>query len=161
MNLNLTTKKIDTDIEIIFVKNKKIKTDKDILELLDFKGEEEQSVLLPELKKLYVGLPQIDNESIKIAVATAIRKLKTTNYKSASIKCKDSLVAFIEGFELGNYSFDKYKSKKDEKEEINIYIEVTEIDKNIQSEFEKYVAICTSVNMVRDFVNTAPEMEVQ
>ncbi|MCD4758881.1 MAG: leucyl aminopeptidase [Arcobacteraceae bacterium] len=157
MNLNLTTKKIQTDIEILFVKNKKIKTDKEILELLDFKGEEEESILLPELKKLYVGLPQSDDESIKIAVATAIKKLKSTNYKSASIKCKESLSAFIEGFELGNYSFKKYKSKKEEKEEINIYIEVSEITKEVQNEFEKFVSVCTSVNMARDFVNTAPD----
>jgi len=157
MNLNLTTKKIETDIEIILVKNKKIKTDKEILEILGFKGEEEESIILPKSKKLYVGLPQNDDESIKIAIATAIKKLKTTNYKSASIRCKESLGVFVEGFELGNYSFTQYKSKKEEKEDINIYIEVNSIDKKTQEEFERYVCLCTSVNMARDFVNTAPD----
>jgi len=159
MNLNLTTKKVDANIEIILVKNKKIKDDKDILKALDFKGEEEQAVLLAESGKLYVGLPNSDDDSIKIAIATAIRKLNTTNYKSASIKCKDSLNAFVEGFELGNYSFTKYKSKKNEtkKAQKNIYIEIEKITKEIQNQFEKSVAICESVNMARDFVNTPPE----
>lgn len=157
MNLNLTTKKIKTDIEIVLVKNKKIKEEKELLKLLDFKGEEEECVLLPEAKKLYVGLPQNDNESIKIAIATVIKKLQSTNYKSASIQCKENLGVYVEGFELGNYSFNKYKSKKEKKKDINIYIEVDNIDKKTQEEFEKYVSICASVNMARDFVNTSPD----
>ncbi len=43
------------------------------------------------------------------------------------------------------------------KKQINIYIEVNEIDKQTQEEFEKYVSICASVNLARDFVNTAPD----
>ncbi|MEA3289149.1 MAG: leucyl aminopeptidase [Campylobacterota bacterium] len=157
MNLNLTTKKIDTDIEIVLVKNKKIKEKKKLLESLGFKGNEEECVLLPESKKLYVGLPSEDEESIRLAIATAIKKLNTTNFRSASVKCKNNLSAFVDGFELGNYSFERYKSKKEEKEDKNIYIEVESIDEDIQKKFEKSVSICESVNMARDFVNTAPD----
>ncbi|MEA3352316.1 MAG: leucyl aminopeptidase [Campylobacterota bacterium] len=157
MNLNLTTKKIDTDIEIVLVKNKKIKENKEILEAVGFKGEEEECVLLPESKKLYVGLPSRDDESIRLAVSAAIKKLNSTNFKSASVKSKDNLSAYVEGLELGNYSFNKYKSKKEEKEDKNIYIEVDSIDEDIQKEFEKAVCVCESVNLARDFVNTAPD----
>ncbi|MEA2049118.1 MAG: leucyl aminopeptidase [Campylobacterota bacterium] len=160
MNLNLTTKKIDTDIEIVLVKNKKIKENKELLKLLKFSGKDEELVLLTEAKKLYVGCETTDEDNIRIAVATAIKKINTTNYKSASIKAKDDLKAIIDGFELGNYSFDKYKSKKDEESkdiQKNIYIEVDDITKDVQKDFEQTVAICNSVNMVRDFVNTAPD----
>ena len=157
MNLNLTTKKLDTEIEIILVKKDKIKNDKEILEQLDFKAEEEQAVLLPEAGKLYVGLAGDEEEDIRVAVSCAVKKLNGTNFISARIKCKSNLSAYIEGFELGNYSFDKYKSKKEEKEDKNIYIEVADIDKKIQKEFEDTVSICESVNMVRDFVNTTPD----
>ncbi|RLA81667.1 MAG: leucyl aminopeptidase [Epsilonproteobacteria bacterium] len=170
MNLNLTTKKIDVEIEIILVKNKKIKENKEILKSLNFKGEDEQSVLLPELGKLYVGCETDDKDNIRIAIATAIKALNKTNFKSASIKCKDNLSAYIDGFELGNYKFDKYKSKpKDtkvslgttnkefKKEDKNIYIEVNNIDTKIQKEFEEAICICESVNMARDFVNTTPD----
>jgi leucyl aminopeptidase len=159
MNLNLTTKQIDTDIEIIIVKNKKIKENKEILDNLNFKGKDEECVLLAESGKIYVGCEEDDSESIRIAIAAAIKKLNSTSFKSASIKCKDNLSAYIEGFELGNYSFNMYKSKKeDEKEEDkNIYIEVSKIDKKTQKEFEEAVAVCESVNLVRDFVNTTPD----
>ena len=157
MNLNLTTKNISTDIKVILVFNKKIKDDKDILKLLDFKGEDETCVLLPELKKLYVGCESEDDESIRVAMATAIRKLNSTNYKSISIKVKASLKAYVQGLELGNYSFNMYKSFKDKKVEKNIYLVVDKISKTIQKEFEESVIISDSVNMVRDFINTAPD----
>ena len=132
MNLNLTTKQIETDCEIIVVKNKKIKENKEILKSLNFKGEDEECVLLPELGKLYVGCEQTDKDSIRIAIATAVKKLNSTNYKSAYIKVKSNLSAYVDGFELGNYAFTKYKSKKDEKVEKNIYIEVEKIDKRFK-----------------------------
>ncbi len=157
MNLNLTTKKIDTDCEIVLVKNKKIKENKEILKSLNFKGNDEECVLLAESKKLYVGCENSDHDSIRIAVATAVKKINTTNFKSAYIKVKDNLSSYVDGFELGNYSFTQYKSENEEKVEKNIYIEVSKIDKDIQKEFEESVAICNSVNMVRDFVNTTPE----
>lgn len=157
MNLNLTTKKIKTDCEIVLIKNKKIKENKEILESLNFKGSDEECILLPELKKLYVGCEKTDHDSIRIAVATAVKKLNTTNFKSAYIKVKKNLSSYVDGFELGNYTFTHYKSKNEQTVEKNIYIEVEEIDKDTQKEFEESVAICASVNMVRDFVNTTPE----
>jgi len=157
MNLNLTTKKIKTDCEIVLIKNKKIKENKEILKSLNFKGNDEECILLPEAQKIYVGCEQTDHDSIRIAVATAVKKLNTTNFKSAYIKIKENLNAYIDGFELGNYTFTHYKSEDDNIVEKNIYIEVDKIDKNIQKEFEESVAICNSVNMVRDFVNTTPE----
>ena len=157
MNLNLTIKKIDTDVEIVLIKNKKIKENKGVLKNLNFKGNDEECVLLPGLKKLYVGCENSDHDSIRIAVATAVKKLNTTQFKSAYIKVKSNLNAYIDGFELGNYTFTKYKSKQDEIIEKNIYMEVEKIDTNIQKEFEESVSICNSVNMVRDFVNTPPE----
>jgi leucyl aminopeptidase len=157
MNLNLTTKKIEHDIEIVVVKNKKIKENKEILKSLGFKGEDEQCVLLPELGKIYVGCEEDHHDSIRIALATAIRKVNSTNFETIVIKCKKDLGAYVEGLELGNYTFQKYKSKKDDKKEKNVYIEVGNIDKKIQKEFERSVALCTSINLARDYVNTTPD----
>ena len=159
MNLNLTTKKIDSEVEIVLVKNKKIKENKEILKALNFKGEDEQCVLLPELKKIYVGCESYDADNIRIAIACAVKKLNSTNFKSAYIKCKDNLSAFVDGFELGNYSFTKYKSKKDDScdEDKNIYIVVDVITKGIQKEFEDAQCISDAVNLTRDFVNTTPD----
>ena len=157
MNLNLTTKKINTDCEIVLVKNKRIKENKKLLKTLNFKGSDEECVLLPELGKIYVGCEEFTHDNIRIAVATAVKKLNSTNFKSAYIKVKSNLNSYVDGFELGNYAFTNYKSEDDKTIEKNIYMEVNKIDTDIQKEFEEAVAICNSVNMVRDFVNTAPE----
>ncbi|MEA3512096.1 MAG: leucyl aminopeptidase [Campylobacterota bacterium] len=157
MNLNLTTKKIDTDCEIIIVKNHKIKNDIELLKSLNFKGDDEECVILVESKKIYVGCETDDKDNIRVAVATAIKKLNTTNFNSVILKSKDNLSAIIDGCELGNYKFDKYKSKKEEEIEKNVYIYVDEITKDIQKEFEISTSICNSVNLVRDFVNTTPD----
>jgi len=157
MNLNLTTKKINTDCEIVLVKNKRIKENKKLLKTLNFKGSDEECVLLPELGKIYVGCEEFTHDNIRIAVATAVKKLNSTNFKSAYIKVKSNLSSYVDGFELGNYAFTHYKSEDDKTIEKNIYMEVNKIDTDIQKEFEEAVAICNSVNMVRDFVNTAPE----
>ena len=159
MNLNLTTKKLDANIEIILIKDKKIKENKSLLKQLKFTGEDETSVLLPELKKLYVGCETNDPDNIRIAVATAIKKLNTTNFQSAYIQCKDNLSAYVDGFELGNYNFTKYKSENPDTkdEDKNIYIVVDAITKKIQNEFEDAQCISDAVNLTRDFVNTTPD----
>ena len=157
MKLNLTTKYDKADIKIIIVKNKKIKTDKEILKRLNFKAKDEECILLPEIKKIYVGCEDDHHDSIRIALSCAIKKLNTTSFKSAKIVCKDNLRAIIEGLELGNYTFDKYKSKKDKEKEKTIYIEVNSITKELQDEFSQAVNICEAVNKARDMINTAPD----
>ncbi len=156
MQLNLTTKNIDTNIQIILVINKKIKTDKDILKKINFKGKDEECIILPELQKIYVGCEDDHHDSIRVAYACAIKKLNSTSFTSAIIICKDNLKAVVEGLELGNYKFDKYKSKKEKEIEKEIYIQVPKITKKLQNEFEDAVNISEAVNSVRNMVNTTP-----
>jgi len=157
MKLNLIENQTKSDIEIIIVKNKKITKDKKALHQLNFTGEDESCVLLNEAKKLYVGCENNDKDSIRVAMATAIRKLNETNFKSAIIDATSNLDAIIEGLELGNYTFTKYKSKKDKKKEKTINLMVKKIDEKTISIFQDAVNISNSVNLTRDFVNTTPE----
>jgi leucyl aminopeptidase len=166
MKLHLTTTKVSADIKIIPIS--KVKKDNKILQQLDFKAKDTNCVILPEQKVLYVGFKKNDTESLKIALATAIKKLKSTNYKSAYIKLKYDLASIVQGLELGAYEFNQYKSsksqeKKNEKDkeqeskELDIYIKVDKINKKIQQIFEEAQIVANGVNMVRDFVNTAPD----
>jgi leucyl aminopeptidase len=157
MNLNLTTKDIDVDIEIILVIDKKIKKNKEILKQLNFKGDDEECVLLPELGKIYVGCENNSHNDIRIAVSCAIKKLNTTSFVSAKIVADDNLKAIVDGFELGNYTFTKYKSDNTIQKEKKIYLQVDKITKKIQDKFEEAVNICEAVNMVRNMVNTTPD----
>lgn len=156
MQLELTTEKVKADIEVILV-NKKIKSDKTTLENLGFKGEDDEVVILTESKKLYVGCSELDSESVKIAYSNAIKKLKPTKFKTISIKVQKDLKNIVEGLLLGDYTFDFYKSKKEKEVEKKISLVIEKITKQDMLDFEEINAVCNSVNMVRDFVNTTPE----
>ncbi len=157
MQLNLIDTNIKADIEIILVENKKIKSDKEVLKQINFKAKDEECVLILESKKIYVGCEDNEHDSIRIALSCAIKKLNATSFNSAKIICENNLKALVEGLELGNYKFDKYKSKKVKTKEKKIYIQVDKITKKIQNEFEDAINISEAVNMVRNMVNTAPD----
>lgn len=161
MKINLVEKsaKNSSDIEIVLVNTLEGIKDSEILEILDFKAKDEACVLLAESKKIYVGFEENDYDSIAIAVATAIKKLQTTKFKSAKIKLcevlENNLKALVEGALLGEYKFTHYKSEKEIRK-----IELTLIVKEKTSELEKVLKeskiISKAVNKTRTMVNTAP-----
>ena len=161
MKINLVEKsaKNSSDIEIVLVNTLEGIKDSEILEILDFKAKDEACVLLVESKKIYVGFEENDYDSIAIAVATAIKKLQTTKFKSAKIKLcevlENNLKALVEGALLGEYKFTNYKSEKEIRK-----IELTLIVKEKTSELEKILKeskiISKAVNKTRTMVNTAP-----
>ncbi|HIP13358.1 MAG TPA: leucyl aminopeptidase [Arcobacter sp.] len=157
MKLNLIQENIKTDIEIIIIKDKKITSNKKTLHQLNFTGEDETCALLLEAKKLYIGCENNDEDSIRVAVSVAIRKLNETNFLNISIDAKEDLRAIIEGLELGNYTFDKYKSKKKKTKEKTINIVVSKLNKETINIFQDAINISNSVNLTRNFVNTTPE----
>jgi leucyl aminopeptidase len=157
MILNLVQENTKNNIEIILVYNKKITSNQKSLHKLNFTGEDETSALLIETKKLYIGCENKDDDSIRVALSIAIRKLNETNFLTASINAKENLRAITEGLELGNYTFDKYKSKKKKIKEKTVNLLVSNIDKETICIFEDAINISNSVNMTRNFINTTPE----
>ena len=161
MKINLVEKsaKNSSDIEKVLVNTLEGVKDSEILEILDFKAKDEACVLLAESKKIYVGFEENDYDSIAIAIATAIKKLQTTKFKSAKIKLcevlENNLKALVEGALLGEYKFTHYKSEKEIRK-----IELTLIVKEKTSELEKVLKeskiISKAVNKTRTMVNTAP-----
>ncbi|VAY87037.1 Cytosol aminopeptidase PepA [hydrothermal vent metagenome] len=157
MQLNLTTKNVQTDIEIILVINKQIKSDKNILKKLNFKANDEECVLLVEQKKIYVGCQDNKHDTIRLALSCAIKKLNNTGFKSAKIISNKYIRAIVDGLLLGCYTFNKYKSKKQKQIDKIIYIQAEKITKKNKNEFDEALNICEAVNMVRTMVNTAPD----
>jgi len=105
-------KKLDTKnwiAEIIVGKSDKYKK-------YDFKCENEETLLLLESKKFVIAIDSLNEENIKIATAKIAKTLKektdSFGIKAPKKKNMDILENFIEGFILGDYEFDKYKSKK-------------------------------------------------
>ena len=81
-----------------------------------FKCENEETLLLIESKKFIIAIDELNEENIKIATAKIAKTLKEKTecfgIKTPKTKNMDILENFVEGFILGDYEFDKYKSKK-------------------------------------------------
>ena len=161
MKINLVEKsaKNSSDIEIVLVKTLDGLKDSEILEILDFKAKDESCVLLAESKKIYVGFEENDYDSIAIAIATAIKKLQTTKFKSAKIKLcevlENNLKALVEGALLGEYKFTHYKSEKENKK-IELNLVVKEKTPELEKVLKESKIISKAVNKTRTMVNTAP-----
>ncbi|MDX4069295.1 leucyl aminopeptidase [Aliarcobacter skirrowii] len=162
INILEISKDKEFDLEIILVDNlKKIKSkeDKELLEKLDFKAKDESVVLLAEKRKIYVGFEDYSYDSLAIAISGAIKKFNSTKFKSAKLllnkELEDKFKALVEGSILGSYSFNHYKSEKDDKKQ-ELYFVVEKKCENLSDILKESQIIANAVNKARDMVNTAP-----
>ena len=112
----------EADIEIICVIKKDLGhrwiEDKETLQLLGFEGGQDQTCLLAQSKRIYVGSDSINHDNIRSAYAAAIKALRNTkveNVKTALYlgeNLTQNLQAMVEGMILGDYEFDTYKTEK-------------------------------------------------
>jgi len=175
MKIKLADKKlkdIKADCEIIFVVNKNLEhrfvCDKKILNEMNFKGKTDEVLLLPEKKRMYIGIDDLEVESLRFATALAIRSIVKSKIASLKIALyfindADKAIKILsEGFLLGVYSYQKYKSKqaKNNIKQIiisseNYYDKKIKI-KNLTKKIKEAEIISKSVNFVRDIVNEPP-----
>ena len=176
MNLELTITPIEdikADLEIIIVidndLNHRFVKDKKLLKKAGFGGEQDETCLLVGVDRLYVGSSSLAGTPIRTAAAKAIKALKGTSYKNIKVatylvgqKCTNSLRTMVEGFILGGYSFDNYKSKKSKKEIKEIIISLDEYSQRVvdiqkvSPLIEKAQILADATNFTRDIVNTTP-----
>ena len=124
-----------------------------------FEGKDGEILVLPEKKRVFVGIEEINAQNLKTATARIIKALKKYKFESVEItplntKNEDLLIAFFEGFILGNYEFDKYKSEKAKHP-------IKEICINSKREFDEIIKEAKiraeNVNFVRDIINSMPD----
>lgn len=175
MKIEISNKKLNefkADIKVVFVINKNLEhktvKDSESLKFLGFKGESEEVSLLVDKKVLYIGCDSLDADEIRLASAKVISGLRKTDVKSVKIgtysgDCPGvNIKAMAEGFILGSYSFDHYKSKKDELkiETITIcsddYDDIKIPTDMAQKAVKVGISIANSTNFAKDLVNTIP-----
>ena len=158
--MNITTIKLENiDIELILTNaNDLEKTfDFDLLKKLSFKAEQDELCFLPESNKLYIGY----SDDISSSMATSFRFLSTKEYIK-NIKLitllddQESIYQIAIGAFLGNYKFDKYKSKKTDSHIKSLYIS-TPSGKDFSKTIKKATTIANSTNFTRDVVNMTPD----
>ena len=176
MNFELTiaqTSEIEADIEIIIIVDNDTKhrfvQDKKLLKKAGFSGTQDETCLLLGKDKVYVGAESLSSKHIRTAAASAVKALAGTKYKSIKVSTYTSkgstytLRAMVEGFILGAYTFESYKSKKSESKINHIAISLDEYanyeigieDASLQ--VHKAQIIADATNFTRDIVNTTPD----
>jgi leucyl aminopeptidase len=166
---------INADIEVVFVIDKNIDhswvESPAELSLLGFEGKPKQKLIMPSQKKLYISVGSFDHDDLRIGASDVLKTLKSTKFESLKIgfyqgSCATaSLKAMVEGFILGEYEFDRYKSIKASNpiESITIstecYAQPTEpLDvEKLSKDLSDALIIAESVNLARDIVNTPPD----
>jgi leucyl aminopeptidase len=176
MNFEITiakTKDIKADVEVIFVQSENLEhrfiQDKKLLKKAGFKASQDEVCYLLERDRVYVGIQELEGKYIRRAAAKAIRAIKTKKYKSLKVAsytnkgCTYGIRAMVEGFVLGVYEFDKYKSTKNKNSIKKIIIstdEYSEYELDIQKasiQMHKGELIAQATNLTRDIVNTPPD----
>ena len=135
---------------------------KKVLAIEDFKGKEGQVEKVPlpgqRIELVYVvGLGKkesVDKDSIRRATATAVKKLKKDKVGESIVVLPGRMnsglsQAVAEGLVLGSYSFDKYKSKKEE----DFRIERVLVHEGDEEGVNKGVILGEAQNYARSLVN--------
>jgi len=177
MNFELTqlpVADIDGDVEVIIVIDNKTDhrfiQDKKLLKKAGFKGGQDETCLLIDKDRLYVGSESLKGANIRTAAANAIKVLIGTGYKSIKVatylsgeKCTNSLRSMVEGFILGAYTFENYKSKKNTNKIKHITVSLEEYNEhtvdieNASLIIHKGQIVADATNFTRDIINTTPD----
>lgn len=165
---------IKANLEIIFIKKDNFEhrfiQDKKLITKIEFKAYQDETLLLIEKDRLYVGVDNFKSSNIRTASAVALRSIINKDYETIKIaiylcneKCFNSVKAMVEGIILGSYLFEKYKTQKTNIRLSNIIISHEEYNNNIinTKRAEELIndgkIIGNATNFTRDIVNTTPE----
>ncbi len=177
MNFDLTInpiEEIEAEIELIIVVDKNLEhkfvQDRELLKKIGFKAEQDEVCLLVERDRVYVGMDSLKSANIRTAIASTMRRLSNTTYKSLKIasymnhpKCTALFRAMVEGFILGGYNFYRYKTSKNKNPIKDINISLEEYNEYILDITKCATALnngqitAEATNFTRDIVNTTPE----
>ena len=164
---NKPLSELSCDYELCFVEGDKIENlaDKDALELCKFSEGDVMDV--PASRRIYASLEDKDLESLRLVLAKVVSKIKAHKIRSLKTKllandasAEDTYAAFVEGFELSMYSFDKYKSDAEAStlEEV-VLCELADSDlESAQKGLDRGLKIAGATNYVRDIVNEIPQI---
>ncbi len=175
MKIQLKDKKlkdIDAQLEIVFVVNRDFEDlfvrDAKELKKLNFKAEQDSTALIVGSDRIYVGVDDLKSYNLRTAAAKAIKAIQSTTYSTLKVASyidedETSIEAMVEGFILGAYRFERYKSEKSKNAIESITFSTQSFNAktlDIQKAKEaitKAHVVATSTNFTRDIVNTTPD----
>ncbi len=175
MKIQLKDKKlkdIDAQLEIVFVVNRDFEDlfvrDAKELKKLNFKADQDSTALIVGSDRIYVGVDDLKSYNLRTAAAKVIKAIQSTTYSTLKIASyidedETSIEAMVEGFVLGAYRFEKYKSEKSKNAIKSITLSTQSFNaqtldiKKAKEAIAKAYVVATSTNFTRDIVNTTPD----
>jgi len=169
--VNSDISEISADFEAIFVVDKNLDhpfiKDAEKFDFYGFKGD--GVLVLPESRRIYVGIKALEFDAVRLGAAKIYNSLK--NYKVKSLKMaiyicgcqKKSLSAVVEGFLLGSYEFNRYKSEKKSYDLSEIYFANNEFSgKELKPKIVEAIGeaeiLAKFTNFAKDCINEIPEI---
>jgi len=162
MNITITNKQIQADVKVEFLTKEELKAYslESTLTKAGFKAEQDSILFLHESNIIVCGVDSHDNDSIRSASTNAVKALKSSNNSNAqvSLSNKKTIKGLVEGFVLGGYEYNEYKSEVKEKtfNELNIVYTADDFS-DARNELENTLIVATATCFTRDIVNTAPQ----
>lgn len=158
---------IDAEISIAFLTKEALEghPHKALLVKAGFKAEQEQTCALHEKALLVCGVEKYESEYLRSAASTAAGQLLGFGYTSAKTMqyLLKNAEAIVEGFILGGYRFDAYRSKPEKRTFKTLYlasegfdgetVSFTELDRAV----DNATIIAQATNFTRELVNTTPD----
>lgn len=165
MNIKLTNdtiKTIKADVVVEFLTKDELTNHKleSTLSKAGFKAEQDSILFLYESNILVCGVDSHENNSLRSASVAAVKSLKASNNINAKAELKSSktIKGIVEGFILGGYEYNEYKSKVKEKTFSELTISFIGEDLNeAQDLLSEALIISKATCFTRDIVNTAPQ----
>ncbi len=165
MNIKLTNNKlnkIDADITIEFLTQEELDAHQNtqMLKKTGFTAEQDSTLFLHESSLLVCGVEKHNNDFLRSASASAIKALRASNYVAAKLELKTTktIKGFVEGFVLGGYEYNEYKSEVKERYFTDIsFSYIGEDLQKAKDTLANTLIVANATCFTRDIVNTAPQ----
>ena len=170
MNVTLKNQpliEITSELTVLFLTEETLENSehKALLSKTGFKATQDAFTILHESGLIVCGVENYGSTALRSAAATVIKNVKKYNYSSLKLNqyYLKNVAALVEGFIMGAYSFEMYKSEVNEvalQEVIfssdDFNSETADFDE-IQKAFNDALITATATNFSRELVNMTPQ----
>ncbi len=162
MNIQLIDKKFLTtknNLTVKFLTKEKLQKAKfrKTLQKAGFDASQDSIFTMHGKSLLFCGIEDYSTDNLRSVCAVVAKAIKSFDYKSVSVDVDEkNLKAVVEGFVLGGYEFNEYKTKPKKKKIKNLYLTCRDV-KALQNEFESAIITAEATCFTRDLVNTTPD----
>lgn len=158
---------IEADIEIQFVQKEELDAlaNQNLIKNSGFKANQDQLLTLHERGLIFCGVENHGATALRSAAAKVVQTLKGFEYTSAKLKQYHlkNVHALVEGFILGAYAHQSYKSEPTQSKLTQIIFSSENVHENsldfheVKTAFDNAVITANATNFTRDLVNTTPQ----